>query len=159
MRTIRDERTGDCPSDLSREACRERVTRTRRNDCPNAPTHEVPTDPAIATLAEVTAYLRRLGGSNSKDARFAESLASYAERTGTLTEKQAHHARRLYTRWYEACLAYARSNNGKHEWREVGSITYYYSTVLGTYSASDFYKCAYCDEWGERYHENNYSGD
>lgn len=159
MITIRDQRTGECPSDLTHAAGVGRRQRRRYNDCANAPVHEVPTEPASATLAEVIAHLHRLAEGTSKDARFAESLAAYAERTGTLTEKQTRYARRFYARWYEACVNRARYNNGKHKWNEVGSITYYHSVVLGTYSASVFYKCEQCGEWGEDYHENNYSGD
>ena len=46
-----------------------------------------------------------------------------------------------------------------HEWKQVGSITHKFNTVLGTYSITDFHKCDRCGEWGETYQSNNYSGD
>ena len=85
MSTIRDERSGEIPDDLSAEASKARTERLRYVDC----------DPTTC----------------------------------------------------------------QHEWRLVGSVTHYANSRLGTYSATDYYKCAKCGEWGEKHDYNNYSGD
>ena len=131
----------------------------RYQRCESAPVHTVPTDPAVATLAEVTTYLRLVAEGTSKDAGFAGSLVAYAERTGTLTEKQAHHARRLYRRWYEACLWLARHKNGQHDWQWAGKVVHHSNYDLGTYAETVYYQCQHCGGWQGEYTNKNYSGD
>jgi hypothetical protein len=127
--------------------------------CENSPVHTVPTDPTVATLAEVTTYLRLVAEGTSKDAGFAGSLVAYAERTGTLTEKQAKHARRLYTKWHRACEWLARHKNGQHEWKYAGTKCHNSNYDLGTYAETSYYQCEQCGKWKSQYTNKNYSGD
>lgn len=155
MRTIENERTGDIPADLSEQASVIRRKRTNTADCASAEVPEAWEHFASATLAEKCARLATVEG---KDAEFCHSLAKQFADKGTLSPKQTAWAENLYRKYAEANY-WHRLRLLNHDWNIVGTITHYYQTVLGTYSATDYHKCAKCGEWGETYHENNYSGD
>lgn len=127
--------------------------------CENGPVYTVPTHPAEATLTEVVTYLRRLGEGKGGDAKFATSLVAYYDRTGGLTEKQARHARRLYSRWYGHRLHLVRYCNGQHDWTREGTVVWHVNHVLGTYAFTAYYRCENCGKWQGLYENHNYSGD
>lgn len=80
------------------------------------------------------------------------------ERSGEVPDDLSAEASeaRAYRMRYATCEA---TKTHQHEWRRVGSVTHYANSRLGTYSATDYYKCAECGELGERHDYNNYSGD
>lgn len=121
--------------------------------CEKAPKQFVPTNPALATLDEVVAYLRTYGTA------FADSLVAYHEKHGRLSEKQEKYARAFYRKWHDACEWSARHFGHAHDWTPQGTVVWGNNTHLGTWSKTEYSLCAHCGLWLGQYSYNNYSGD
>jgi hypothetical protein len=80
------------------------------------------------------------------------------ERSGEIPDDLSAEASEARTKRmrYATCEA---TKTRQHEWRRVGSVTHYANSRLGTWSATEYYKCAECGELGEKHDYNNYSGD
>ena len=157
MRTIENEITGEIPADLSEQASTLRNQRTKTADCRVTEAPEEWAHWSHTSLAEKCARLATVP-EHWKNAEFAHSLAKQFAYNGFISPKQEAWVQTLYTE-YTNTTHWLRAGALRHDWQKVGSITHYYNTVLGTYSATDFHKCTKCGELGETYDVNNYSGD
>jgi len=153
----KDKRYGNIPTDGSEEMEVARLKRYRRADCTALEVPEAWEHFSFTPLADKCARLATVPEA-WKGSAFAHSLAKQFTAGRTLTHKQVVAVERLY-REYQEVVEAIRYQAMNHDWRRVGSITHYFSATLGTYSATDYYKCAKCDEWGANHDANNYSGD
>lgn len=151
----RGERSGEIPTDLSAEASTARYKRTQVANCNGSEVPEAWTRTSEATLDERLARIATIQGD---DAGFATSLVQQFATKGSLSPKQLSWVGRLYHK-YANEVSRLRSVLLQHDWRRVGTVTHYANHRLGTYSATNYHKCAKCGEWGETYEGNNYSGD
>lgn len=121
--------------------------------CPNHPHADLAPMSASPTLEQVAEWLGR------QRSTFLASLAEYFAKRGTLTPKQAKHARRAYgqaAHLREIYLASGRTHDWKRTEKRYGNVG---SDILGTYRNVQVYACARCGEVREVLEWNNYSGD
>lgn len=153
--TIRNQHTGTVPTDHSVEASRERAL--LRSTLCTAEAGTVPPKAHFLTYEQALELMRPLKG-DSRKRQIAQSLIQQYDMKRSLSAAQQELALRIYGELWDVLRAAAELAS-RHDWKHIGSTVWYNNTVLGTYSASDYYECSKCHLISETYEANNYSGD